>query len=271
MISKRMMTNSDEILPPVEEEEEEENSRKHRRGRGRRRIGTPNRTRINNQIDKDVAAGGDNVLDVDSNTLPRQERGSVPVLPVPATSPPLTSGDDDDDDDYDLHNPTITVKRRRTQISYIRGHSLPDYNKFTTSPCSQHTSSFSSPFYSNSNISTSHTPPPRDIMLFPNANDTTASNLEVNNTPQNFSQGDLVWAKCSKRSPAWPAIVIDPLCQAPQAVLKARVPKTICVMFYGYNTKGNRVITLSFLYLMLIFSVFIPYFNFYIISFIIII
>lgn len=63
--------------------------------------------------------------------------------------------------------------------------------------------------------------------------------------PEDFVQGDLVWAKCSKKSAAWPAIVIDPLWQAPEGVLKACVPKTICVMFYGYSKKGKRVITPS--------------------------
>lgn len=112
----------------------------------------------------------------------------------------------------DLRNPTITVKRRRTQISYT--------GELKNFP-------FSQPQLSSSSSSLAKE---KDKDYY---------------TPQHFSQGDLVWAKCSKRSPAWPAIVIDPLCQAPQAVLKARVPKTICVMFYGYNNKGKRVITLS--------------------------
>lgn len=63
--------------------------------------------------------------------------------------------------------------------------------------------------------------------------------------PEDFVRGDIVWAKCSKKSPAWPAIVIDPLLEAPEGVLKACVPKTICVMFYGYSRKGKRVITSS--------------------------
>ncbi|KAL1830344.1 hypothetical protein ACET3Z_008756 [Daucus carota] len=107
----------------------------------------------------------------------------------------------------DLRNPTITVKRRRTQISYT--------GELKNFP-------FSQPQLSSSSSSLAKE---KDKDYY---------------TPQHFSQGDLVWAKCSKRSPAWPAIVIDPLCQAPQAVLKARVPKTICVMFYGYNNKGKR-------------------------------
>ncbi|GKD12944.1 PWWP domain-containing protein, partial [Tanacetum coccineum] len=38
---------------------------------------------------------------------------------------------------------------------------------------------------------------------------------------QDFVKGDIVWAKCSKRFPAWPAIVIDPICEAPKTVLMA--------------------------------------------------
>lgn len=58
--------------------------------------------------------------------------------------------------------------------------------------------------------------------------------------PQDFVAGDLVWAKCSKRFPAWPAVVIDAQQEAPPAVLKAYVPNTACVMFYGYSKRGKR-------------------------------
>ncbi|XP_051145180.1 histone-lysine N-methyltransferase ATX3-like [Andrographis paniculata] len=55
-----------------------------------------------------------------------------------------------------------------------------------------------------------------------------------------FSVGDKVWAKCGKNFPAWPAVVIDPVWQAPETVLKARVSSTLCVMFYGYSRRGLR-------------------------------
>ncbi|KAK4397248.1 Histone-lysine N-methyltransferase ATX3 [Sesamum angolense] len=49
--------------------------------------------------------------------------------------------------------------------------------------------------------------------------------------PGDFVMGDIVWAKCGKNFPAWPAIVIDPLWQAPEAVLRACVPGTLlCVL-----------------------------------------
>ncbi|XP_071716916.1 histone-lysine N-methyltransferase ATX3-like [Rutidosis leptorrhynchoides] len=57
---------------------------------------------------------------------------------------------------------------------------------------------------------------------------------------QEFVKGDIVWAKCSNRFPAWPAIVIDPLSEAPKAVLRVCVPGTLCVMFYGFSKKGQR-------------------------------
>ncbi|XP_059634367.1 histone-lysine N-methyltransferase ATX4-like isoform X2 [Cornus florida] len=53
--------------------------------------------------------------------------------------------------------------------------------------------------------------------------------------PGDFILGDIVWAKSGKKSPAWPAIVIDPLWQAPDTVLRACVPGAICVMFFGYS------------------------------------
>lgn len=59
--------------------------------------------------------------------------------------------------------------------------------------------------------------------------------------PADFVMGDIVWAKCGKNFPAWPAVVIDPLCQAPEAVLRACVPSTLCVMFYGFSRTGLRV------------------------------
>ncbi|XP_051132555.1 histone-lysine N-methyltransferase ATX3 [Andrographis paniculata] len=58
--------------------------------------------------------------------------------------------------------------------------------------------------------------------------------------PGDFLNGDIVWAKCGKSYPAWPAIVIDPLSQAPESVLRACVPDTLCVMFYGYSRSGRR-------------------------------
>lgn len=58
--------------------------------------------------------------------------------------------------------------------------------------------------------------------------------------PEDFVLGDIVWAKCGKNFPAWPAIVIDPLREAPESVLRACVPGTLCVMFYGYSKSRQR-------------------------------
>ncbi|OMP08615.1 Tudor/PWWP/MBT superfamily protein [Corchorus olitorius] len=58
--------------------------------------------------------------------------------------------------------------------------------------------------------------------------------------PEDFALGDLVWAKCGKRYPAWPAIVIDPILHAPEAVLSCCVPGAICVMFFGYSKNGTQ-------------------------------
>ncbi|KAK6936693.1 PWWP domain [Dillenia turbinata] len=55
-----------------------------------------------------------------------------------------------------------------------------------------------------------------------------------------FAAGDIVWAKSGKREPAWPAIVIDPVSQAPEQVLYACVPGTVCVMFFGYSGNGKQ-------------------------------
>ncbi|KAA8516176.1 hypothetical protein F0562_019355 [Nyssa sinensis] len=57
--------------------------------------------------------------------------------------------------------------------------------------------------------------------------------------PEDFVLGDIVWAKSGRKYPAWPAIVIDPLWQAPETVLRACVPGTICVMFYGPSKNGR--------------------------------
>lgn len=58
--------------------------------------------------------------------------------------------------------------------------------------------------------------------------------------PEDFALGDLVWAKCGKRYPTWPAIVIDPILQAPESVLSCCVPGAICVMFFGYSKNGTQ-------------------------------
>ncbi|XP_028791077.1 histone-lysine N-methyltransferase ATX3 [Neltuma alba] len=57
---------------------------------------------------------------------------------------------------------------------------------------------------------------------------------------EDFAWGDIVWAKCGKRYPAWPAVVIDPILQAPKSVLNCCVPGAICVMFFGYSKKGKQ-------------------------------
>ncbi|KAL4367209.1 hypothetical protein GQ457_05G000890 [Hibiscus cannabinus] len=58
--------------------------------------------------------------------------------------------------------------------------------------------------------------------------------------PEDFALGDIVWAKCGKRYPTWPAIVIDPILQAPESVLSCCVPGAICVMFFGYSKNGTQ-------------------------------
>ncbi|KAL7254289.1 hypothetical protein ACSBR1_008650 [Camellia fascicularis] len=55
-----------------------------------------------------------------------------------------------------------------------------------------------------------------------------------------FVSGDIVWAMSGKNYPAWPAIVLNPLAQAPQQVLSFRVTGAFCVMFFGYSGNGTQ-------------------------------
>jgi len=64
--------------------------------------------------------------------------------------------------------------------------------------------------------------------------------------PEDFSLGDIVWAKSGKRYPAWPAIVIDPMLQAPEAVLSSCIPGAICVMYFGYSKNGKQRVSCHF-------------------------
>ncbi|XP_014492518.1 histone-lysine N-methyltransferase ATX3 [Vigna radiata var. radiata] len=57
---------------------------------------------------------------------------------------------------------------------------------------------------------------------------------------EDFSLGDIVWAKCGKRYPAWPAVVIDPALEAPESVLSCCIPGALCVMFFGYSKNGTQ-------------------------------
>ncbi|XP_058738764.1 histone-lysine N-methyltransferase ATX3-like isoform X1 [Vicia villosa] len=57
---------------------------------------------------------------------------------------------------------------------------------------------------------------------------------------EEFGLGDVVWAKCGKSNIAWPAVVIDPISQAPESVLRRCVPGAICVMFFGYSNAKLR-------------------------------
>ncbi|KAL5568350.1 hypothetical protein UlMin_024925 [Ulmus minor] len=58
--------------------------------------------------------------------------------------------------------------------------------------------------------------------------------------PEDFYSGDIVWAKPGKKEPFWPAIVIDPMTQAPELVLRACIPDSACVMFFGYSGNENQ-------------------------------
>ncbi|KAK6918220.1 hypothetical protein RJ641_016642, partial [Dillenia turbinata] len=58
--------------------------------------------------------------------------------------------------------------------------------------------------------------------------------------PQDFALGDILWAKSGKKYPTWPAIVIDPTSQAPDKVLRCRVPGALCIMFFGFSKDGKQ-------------------------------
>ncbi|CAL9245534.1 unnamed protein product [Arabidopsis halleri] len=60
--------------------------------------------------------------------------------------------------------------------------------------------------------------------------------------PEEFTVGDLLWAKCGKRFPAWPSVVIDPISQAPDEVFETLRPRrNLCHVFWvlqGWNSEG---------------------------------
>ncbi|OWM79637.1 hypothetical protein CDL15_Pgr023049 [Punica granatum] len=58
--------------------------------------------------------------------------------------------------------------------------------------------------------------------------------------PEDFYSGDIVWAKSGKSEPFWPAIVIDPMTQAPDLVLRACIADAACVMFFGYSGSEDQ-------------------------------
>ncbi|KAJ8638789.1 hypothetical protein MRB53_015483 [Persea americana] len=57
---------------------------------------------------------------------------------------------------------------------------------------------------------------------------------------EDFAVGDIVWAKPGKMYPAWPAIVIDPMLQAPEMVLNRGVNRAVCVLFFGRPRNGKE-------------------------------
>ncbi|KAJ3704370.1 hypothetical protein LUZ61_008075 [Rhynchospora tenuis] len=52
--------------------------------------------------------------------------------------------------------------------------------------------------------------------------------------------GEVVWAQADKRSPAWPAVIIDPRLHAPEVVLNACAMGTICVMYFSFVRGRTR-------------------------------
>uniref|UniRef100_A0A7N0RAY6 Uncharacterized protein n=1 Tax=Kalanchoe fedtschenkoi TaxID=63787 RepID=A0A7N0RAY6_KALFE len=55
-----------------------------------------------------------------------------------------------------------------------------------------------------------------------------------------FRVGDIVWAKLGRRYPAWPAIVINPLTDAPDVVLKCCIADALCVMYFGFSKNKKQ-------------------------------
>lgn len=66
--------------------------------------------------------------------------------------------------------------------------------------------------------------------------------------PEDFYAGDIVWAKAGKKEPFWPAIVIDPITQAPELVLRACVADAACIMFFGYSGNENQRVWMDYGY-----------------------
>jgi hypothetical protein len=65
--------------------------------------------------------------------------------------------------------------------------------------------------------------------------------------PEDFYSGDLVWAKSGMKYPFWPAIVIDPMTQAPELVLRSCIADAACVMFFGCSgNDGDQRVCVDF-------------------------
>lgn len=58
--------------------------------------------------------------------------------------------------------------------------------------------------------------------------------------PEDFSAGDIVWARARTEDPFWPAIVLDPKSQAPKLVLRSCTADSACVMFLGYSENQHE-------------------------------
>ncbi|XP_071732230.1 histone-lysine N-methyltransferase ATX4-like [Rutidosis leptorrhynchoides] len=79
----------------------------------------------------------------------------------------------------------------------------------------------------------------KSVAIDKKRNDSSNKN-QIFKVPDEFSPGDIVWAKSGKHYPAWPAIVLDPVIHAPQQVLGFRVDGAYCVMFFGYSGNGTQ-------------------------------
>ncbi|KAL3688551.1 hypothetical protein R1sor_014860 [Riccia sorocarpa] len=58
---------------------------------------------------------------------------------------------------------------------------------------------------------------------------------------EEFDLGDIVWAKSGKRNdPVWPAKVVDPIKEAPEAVRAVTQANRLCVMFFGPSSAKKK-------------------------------
>ena len=197
--------------------------------------------------------------------LVRTSRGRVQVLPSRFNDSVIDNWkkegktslhDDDDDDDFECKKDKFSFKTPKNCKQNVKNRRREENNgckgrKYTTL-CEEdekeagYGRTFDIRKYSSSrsSLTSVHEQFIEDNEKYPNG-----VNIERKGElygPEDFYSGDIVWARPRKREPFWPAIVIDPMTQAPELVLRSCIPEAACVMFFGHSGNENQRVRITF-------------------------
>lgn len=212
------------------------------------------------RIVSDSVRGRDRTADVSRPPLVRTSRGRVQVLPSRFNDSVLENWRKDSKSSSEEGEEEIEecrkekVKASSNHILKQEAKSNHRYHKYTSALCEERDKCEEIVRYSNSFDMRKHMSSSRTTLASLQEQrfiieDEARPKKEGVYGPEDFYSGDLVWGKSGRNEPFWPAIVIDPMTQAPELVLRSCIPDAACVMFFGHSGTENERVHIYYLLL----------------------